>query len=499
MIYVLIIYKFIIIVMAKNSIQYLCQECGDVHLKWSGQCLSCKEWNTLKEFKEVKISKKTQEKLGHKIRGMSNGEGKKKIMSPIDILAKSKNASGDNKNLRIQTDISELDRVVGGGFFKGSLTLLTGDPGIGKSTLSLQACLAIAEKIPEKKVVIISGEESESQITDRLYRITQTPPKNLFLLSESILETAIASLDIENTGFILFDSVQTLASIEIESMSGSVTQNVAVTERIMLLSKKYNIPTILIGHVTKTGEMAGPQTMAHLVDTMLHIEGESGSDFRILKSRKNRFGDVSEIGVFSMHSSGMKEVKNPSATFLSGRLPNAIGSAIYAGVEGSRPFLIEIQSLTNATAFGYPKRSNSGFDSNRLEILLAVVARYTSAKLENDDVFINIVGGLKIKERSADLAIVASLISSKKKIALPEKTVFFGEIGLSGEIRAVNNISKRLQEAQKLGFSQAVIPTISSQAFTLLTEELLEKNIKVGDNLKLVQVKTVFELEKFIV
>ena len=490
--------------MAKNVTQYLCQDCGDVQSKWAGQCPSCKEWNTLKEYKEVKISKKTQEKLGHKISPKGKGESKNKLLSPIDIA---NNANSENKNIaniRIQTGISELDRVLGNGFFKGSITLLTGDPGIGKSTLSLQACLAIAQKIPEKKIVIISGEESESQITDRLYRITKNPPKNLFLLSESILETAISAIDLEETGFILFDSVQTLASIEVESMSGSVTQNVAVTERIMLLSKKYNIPTVLIGHVTKTGEMAGPQTMAHLVDTMLHLEGETGGDFRILKSRKNRFGDVSEIGVFSMHASGMKEVKNPSATFLSGRLADAIGSAIYVGVEGARPFLIEIQSLSNPTAFGYPKRSNSGFDSNRLEILLAVIARYTSIKLENDDVFINIVGGLKIKERSADLAIVASLLSSKRKKPLPDKTVFFGEIGLSGEIRSVNNVGKRLQEAYKLGFKKAIIPKLTKTAYANLQNELFEKNINIAvkngekTDIELLELRTVCELEKLI-
>ncbi len=484
--------------MAKKNVQYLCQECGDVQLKWSGQCMSCKEWNTLKEFKEVKISKKTQEKLGHKISETVFENNKKSLVSPYELLNNPEKLKNNaNKNIRIKTEILELDRVLGGGFFKGSITLLTGDPGIGKSTLSLQACLAIAKKI-EKKVVIISGEESESQITDRLLRITQNPPKNLFLLSESILETAINSLDLSETGFILFDSVQTLASIDIESMSGSVTQNTAVTERIMLLSKKYNIPTVLIGHVTKTGEMAGPQTMAHLVDTMLHIEGESGSDFRILKSRKNRFGDVSEIGVFSMHASGMKEVRNPSASFLSGRLDKAEGSAIFAGVEGSRPFLIEIQALSKPTNFGYPKRSNSGFDSNRLEILLAVISRYTSIKLENDDVFINIVGGLKIKERSADLAIVASLLSSKKKTALPEKTVFFGEIGLSGEVRSVNNIAKRIQEACKLGFNQAVVPTMTNVTFENLKHELLEKNIKIEKDIKLIQLKTLFDLKKII-
>jgi len=291
------------------------------------------------------------------------------------------------------------------------------------------------------------------------------------------------TIPIDETGFVLFDSVQTLASLQVASLSGSMAQSTAVTERIMMFSKTHNIPTMLIGHVTKTGEMAGPQTMAHLVDTVLHIEGDDRSDYRIVKSRKNRFGSVSEMGVFEMGEKGMTEVKNPSKSFLSGRLKNAIGSSIYAGIEGSRPFLIEVQALSNPTNFGYPKRSTSGFNANRLAILLAVTSRFTMSKLDNDDVFVNIVGGLNLQERAADLAIVAALISSKKKQPLPEKTIFFGEVGLSGEIRNGNFSEKRLLEAEKLGFTQAVIPYSAK---------------KYGGKIECVKVRTVQELERWV-
>lgn len=460
--------------MAKQKQQFLCSECGDVFGKWSGQCGSCKEWNTLKDFKEAKVVTGVQEKLAHKISTSVSGVKKK--------LSLAKKTTGTD-SLRISSGISEFDRVLGGGFFPGSITLLTGDPGIGKSTLSLQACISIAKKMPDKKVIIISGEESENQISDRLFRISEKAPKNLFLLAEGILETAMESIPIEETGFILFDSVQTLASLQVASLSGSMAQSTAVTERIMIFSKKNNIPTMLIGHVTKTGEMAGPQTMAHLVDTVLHIEGDDASEYRIVKSRKNRFGSVSEMGVFEMGNKGMIEVKNPSKSFLSGRLKNAIGSSIYAGIEGSRPFLIEVQALSSPTSFGYPKRSTSGFDANRLSILLAVLSRFTMSKLDNEDVFINVVGGLKLNERAADMAILAALISSKKKQPLPEKTIFFGEVGLSGEIRNGNFSEKRLAEAEKLGFTQAVIP---------FSAKILKGKIEC------VKVKTVQDLEKWV-
>jgi DNA repair protein RadA/Sms len=456
--------------MKSEKVKYLCSECGFVQLKWSGQCESCKEWNTLKEFKEVKIDKNNNKNLAYKI----DNKQVKKLSLPT------KNSK--NNNLRISTDIKEYDRVLGGGFFNGSITLLTGDPGVGKSTLSLHLAINIAKKIYPKKVIIISGEESEFQISDRLFRIEKNTPKNLFLLSENILESALDLIKIEETGFVFFDSVQTISSQDIISVSGSMTQSVGVTERIMHFSKKNHIPTLLIGHVTKTGEMAGPQTMAHLVDTILYLEGDKTSEYRLLKSKKNRFGSISEVGVFEMEESGLKEVQNPSKNFLFGRLKNSIGSSVFAGIEGSRAFLIEVQSLTKYTNFGYPNRSTSGFDKNRLSILLAVLAKFTNIKLDNEDVFINIVGGLKIIERASDLAIIASLISSKKKIPLPDNVVFFGEVGLSGEIRNCIYSKKRVEESIKLNFTTIVSPL------------KIVKNI----DCKYVYIRTIIDLENWI-
>ena len=364
---------------------------------------------------------------------------------------------------------------------------MTGDPGIGKSTLALHTTIAMAEKNPKKDVVLISGEESFAQISDRVFRFTQgkTPPQNLLILSEGILENALSLLEDMDISFLLFDSIQTLASQEIPSAPGSITQVTTVTEKIMIYGKDRGIPCLLIGHVTKTGEMAGPQTMAHLVDTVLHLEGEKYSEYRILRSRKNRFGSVFEMGVFEMEESGLKEVKNPSKSFLSGRLENAMGSVIFTALEGTRPFLVEVQALTKYTSFGYPKRSTSGFDTNRLNILLAVVSKYTNTKLDSEDVFINIAGGLQIKEPASDLPIIAALISSKKKIIIPSDTVFCGEVGLSGEIRQASHLEKRLYEAEKLGFTKAVIPFSS-------------KKSAAKTKMKITTVKTVQELEKLL-
>lgn len=435
--------------MAKAKEQYKCTACTHIVSKWAGQCPECGEWNSLEPYTALQMDSATQKKLHHKI-----GESTPKQLSLPQKQSES--------ITRISSGIGECDRVLGGGFFPGSLTLLTGDPGIGKSTLSLMMAIKLAQTLAQKgsskKVVLISGEESEGQVSDRLFRIAPTAPHNLFLLSEGIWESILPVLPLEDIGFLIFDSVQTIATLEVPSASGSMTQTVAITERIMELAKRNNIPTLLIGHVNKSGEMAGPQTLAHLVDTVLFLSGEETSEYRILKSKKNRFGNVSEMGVFEMKENGLQEVKNPSQSFLSGRLKNALGSAIFAGIEGTRPFLIEIQSLTKHTSFGYPKRSTSGFDANRLAILIAVLARFGGVQLDSEDVFVNTVGGLVLKERGCDLAVISALISSKKKQPLPEKTIFLGEVGLSGEVRNIAHIEKRLFEAEKMGFSHAVLP-----------------------------------------
>lgn len=435
--------------MAKVKEQYKCTACNHIFLKWAGQCPECAEWNTLEQHIALSMDSTTQKKLHHKVGESSQ----KKLSSP--------QKKSDN-TVRISSGIGECDRVLGGGFFPGSLTLLAGDPGVGKSTLSLMIAIRLANTLKKngssKKVVLISGEESEAQVSDRLFRISSLAPKNLFLLSEGIWESITSVLPLEDVGFLIFDSVQTIATLEVSSSSGSMAQTVAITERIMELSKRNNIPTLLIGHVTKSGEMAGPQTLAHLVDTVLFLSGEENLEYRILKSKKNRFGNVSEMGVFEMKENGLQEVKNPSQSFLSGRLKNALGSAIFAGIEGTRPFLIEIQSLTKHTSFGYPKRSTSGFDANRLAILIAVLSRFGGVQLDSEDVFVNTVGGLVIKERACDLAVISALISSKKKSPLPDKTIFLGEVGLSGEVRNISHIDKRLFEAEKMGFTHAVLP-----------------------------------------
>lgn len=460
--------------MTKNNTEksvFMCTDCGGEHMKWCGQCEFCKEWNTLKEIKLSATPKNTSARTAQRIE--HSNTNKKTLTSPKKPL--------ESDLVRYTTNISEFDRVLGGGFFPGSITLLTGDPGIGKSTLSLHACLELAKRYPDKKIVLVSGEESEAQISDRIFRLIPTPPKNLFLISEGIIEHSLEALgDITEVGFLLFDSIQTLSSVHVPSAPGSITQTVAVTEKIMLLAKQENIPTLIVGHVTKTGEMAGPQTLAHLVDTVLHFEGEDFSEYRILRSKKNRFGSVFEMGVFEMTQTGLHEINNPSQSFLSGRLKNALGSAVFPAMEGTRPLLMEIQALTKYTSFGYPKRSTSGFSANRLAILLAVLQRFTGAQLDNEDVFVNIVGGLKISEPAADLAVVAALISSKTKKPLLGTTVFCGEIGLSGEIRQVSRLEQRLKEAEKLGFKKAIIPV---------------QRKKIKTDLEVIEIRTVGELE----
>ena len=458
----------------KPKTLFECTDCGSEYPRWAGKCDQCGEWNTLKEKKIVEsaLVAAPSARLANKM----GTENFSKKLAPAQKTSE--------RLSRISSGISEFDRVLGGGFFEGGITLLTGDPGIGKSTLALHTAIAMAQNNPKKDVVLISGEESFAQISNRVFRFTKTPPQNLLILSEGILENAFSLFEGRDISFLLFDSIQTLASQEIPSAPGSITQVTTVTEKIMIYGKERSIPCLLIGHVTKTGEMAGPQTMAHLVDTVLHLEGEKYSEYRILRSRKNRFGSVFEMGVFEMEESGLKEVKNPSKSFLSGRLDNAMGSVIFAALEGTRPFLVEVQALTKSTSFGYPKRSTSGFDTNRLNILLAVVSKYTNTKLDSEDVFVNIAGGMKISEPASDLSIIAALISSKKKIILDSDTVFCGEVGLSGEIRQVSHLEKRLMEAEKLGFTKAIIPYSG-------------KNTKT--KMKVTALKTVQELEKLLV
>ncbi|MEI7510687.1 MAG: DNA repair protein RadA [Candidatus Peregrinibacteria bacterium] len=450
----------------KQSSAYRCSQCAASFPKWAGQCGACNAWNSLEEyFPEVTISKKT----------------------PLSSLPKKSFSTPEHSSFhdsRIPTNIEELDRVLGNGFFPDSLVLLTGDPGIGKSTLSLQVALSVSLQMPKKTVLILTGEESVPQVSSRLFRLSKNIPPNLKILSETVLESALAAMDQEEMGFLVVDSVQTLISLDLTGGSGSLSQTTAVVEQMMRFAKMRHVPVLLIGHVTKAGEMAGPQTLAHLVDVTLHLEGDRFHELRILRSGKNRFGSSNEMGVFQMEESGLVEVKNPSENFLQGRLKDAIGSAIFPSVEGNRSFLVEVQALTKWTNFGYPKRSASGVDVNRLGILLAVLARHAGVKLDSEDVFANIVGGIKVAEPALDMALLAAIISSKSKISLPSTTVFCGEVGLSGEIRNVSHLEKRLKEAEKLGFTVAVIPKSSP-------------SVKLK-NLKTILVATVGDLKKVV-
>lgn len=415
---------------------YVCTSCRAEHPKWGGQCSKCSAWNTLAE--DVVNVGKTEKKI-------SAAVPVKPTVTIGDIKLKEK---------RLGTGIGELDNVLGGGFMEDSLVLMAGDPGIGKSTLTLQICDKMAGQ--GKKVLYFSGEESVGQIASRARRLKLKNEVGLINLND--LETILATIEAERPEFVVVDSVQVMASDEIASQAGSISQVRYVAEQLMKVAKGKKIPTLLIGHVNKEGNLAGPQVLTHLVDTVLFLEGDNFHQFRLLRSTKNRFGAVDEVGVFAMESSGLTEVKNPSALFLEGRAKDPIGSCIVPILEGTRVFLVEVQALTNYTQFGYPKRTASGFDLNRLNIIIAILNRYAGMKLDSTDVYVNVVGGLKLNEPAADLAVAMAIASSKLKKPLPANMAALGELGLSGELRQVSQMEKRLKEATKMGFSELLTP-----------------------------------------
>jgi DNA repair protein RadA/Sms len=399
--------------------------------------MKCNAWNTLVED-VVNVGKK--DKVVRTSITLSNS------LEMADIKVEEK---------RIKTKIGELDRVLGGGFMEDSLVLLVGDPGIGKSTLTIQACDRMAAA--GRKVIYFSGEESVHQISSRAKRLGLSNP--ISVANNNHLETIIQTIESEKPGFVVVDSVQVMASDEVESQAGSISQVRHVAERLMEVAKTGNIPILLIGHVNKEGQLAGPQVLTHLVDTVLYLEGDRFHQFRMLRATKNRFGAVDEVGVFQMEQVGLMDVKNPSAIFLEGRSENPIGSVIFPAMEGTRTFLVEVQALTSHTQFGYPKRTASGFDLNRLNIIIAILNRYTKLNLDSSDVFVNVVGGLRLSEPGADLAVALAIASSKLKKPLPTKMAALGELGLSGEIRMASHLEKRMGELEKLGFNQAILPS----------------------------------------
>jgi len=424
--------------MAKAKTIFVCSSCGYESAKWLGKCPACNEWNS---FYEEKIAKTDT--------GFGSTDKKTKSTKPRILTdVEGKEAS------RITTGISELDRVLGGGIVKGSLVLLGGEPGIGKSTLILQIC----NKIPgEGKVLYVSGEESAEQIKIRADRLNIKNDDILFL-GETDIDIISESISEIKPKLVIIDSIQTMYSDEISSAAGTVSQVREITGRIMKICKSQGITTIIIGHVTKEGNIAGPRVLEHMVDTVLYLEGERYFSYRILRGVKNRFGSTNEVGMFEMKNEGMVEITNPSSILISEREDNPAGSVIVASMEGTRPLLIEFQALTTATLFGMPRRTANGIDYNRLTLLMAVLEKKGKLSLNSQDVYLNVVSGIKIAEPAIDLGIILAVASSYKNISIPKDVVAIGEVGLTGEIRAVNMIEKRLKEAEKLGFKKCIIP-----------------------------------------
>ncbi len=423
--------------MAKVSTVFVCSSCGYESAKWLGKCPACNEWNSFYEEKTSKENSKT-------------GKREKTTNSTLRLL---KEVEGKDK-ARTATGITELDRVLGGGLVKGSLVLLGGEPGIGKSTLILQLCDKMAG---EGKVLYVSGEESAEQIKIRSDRL-KIENDNILFLGETDIDIIQENILQVNPKLVVIDSIQTMYSDEITSSAGTVSQVREITSRIMRMCKSNDITTIIIGHVTKEGNIAGPRVLEHMVDTVLYLEGERYFSYRILRSVKNRFGSTNEIGMFEMQNEGMIEIDNPSSVLISEREDNPAGSVVVASMEGTRPLLIELQALTTPTIFGMPRRTANGIDYNRLTMLVAVLEKKVGLNLSSQDIYLNVVSGIRLVEPAVDMGVVLACASSFKNRSIPKDLVAIGEVGLTGEIRAVNLIEKRIKEAEKLGFKTCIIP-----------------------------------------
>ena len=432
--------------MAKIKTSYICSECGFESPKWYGKCPSCGEWNTLNEELNSQQTKNS----------FSNS------FSTVNQVLALDDICGENDE-RITTKIEEFDRVLGGGIVKGSLVLLSGDPGIGKSTILLQICQNLGSK--GQKILYVSGEESANQIKLRAVRIGVTT-NNLFILSQTDLATIVECIKAEKPDIVIIDSIQTMVYEQVNSSAGSITQVRECTNVFMHTAKGLGIPIFIVGHVNKDGAIAGPKVLEHIVDTVLYFEGERNYSYRILRGVKNRFGSTNEIGVFEMTADGLKEVLNPSLMMISGRPKNTSGTCVACVMEGTRPILAEVQGLVCATGFGTPRRMSTGFDYNRMSMLLAVLEKRAGYFFNNMDAYVNVVGGLKLDEPAADLTVAVALVSSLKDKAVDDKTIAFGEVGLAGEIRAVNNCEQRIAEAKRLGFERCIIPFHNYKSIT---------------------------------
>ena len=438
-------------VMAKDKIAYVCSNCGQESAKWVGKCPSCGQWNT---FIEIRISGETgsmaaKQAAANVHKAMSHSGARPMLLRDI--------SSKDEP--RIDTHDTELNRVLGGGLVKGSIVLLGGEPGIGKSTLTLQTIL----NMPEKRILYVSGEESAHQLKMRAERISKELTDNVMILCETSLDDIFRHISDVKPEFVVIDSIQTISTADVDSSPGSLSQVRECASALLRFAKSSGVPVLLIGHITKEGTLAGPKILEHIVDTVIQFEGDNHYMYRILRSTKNRFGSTSELGIYEMQQQGLRQVSNPSELLLSQDHAGLSGIAISSAIEGVRPFLVETQALVSTAAYGTPQRSATGFDQRRLNMLLAVLEKRVGFKLVQKDVFINIAGGLRVTDLAMDLSVIAAVLSSNVDTAIETGWCMAGEVGLSGEVRPVSRIAQRIAEAEKLGFKDMIIPALNVQ------------------------------------
>ena len=438
-------------VMAKDKIAYVCSNCGQESAKWVGKCPSCGQWNT---FSEIRISGETgsmaaKQAAANVHKAMSHSGARPMLLRDI--------SSKDEP--RIDTHDTELNRVLGGGLVKGSIVLLGGEPGIGKSTLTLQTIL----NMPEKRILYVSGEESAHQLKMRAERISKELTDNVMILCETSLDDIFRHISDVKPEFVVIDSNQTISTADVDSSPGSLSQVRECASALLRFAKSSGVPVLLIGHITKEGTLAGPKILEHIVDTVIQFEGDNHYMYRILRSTKNRFGSTSELGIYEMQQQGLRQVSNPSELLLSQDHAGLSGIAISSAIEGVRPFLVETQALVSTAAYGTPQRSATGFDQRRLNMLLAVLEKRVGFKLVQKDVFINIAGGLRVTDLAMDLSVIAAVLSSNVDTAIETGWCMAGEVGLSGEVRPVSRIAQRIAEAEKLGFKDMIIPALNVQ------------------------------------
>ena len=443
--------------MAKDKIAYVCSNCGQESPKWIGKCPACGQWNT---FKEIRIAPAASPKLSESRRGLNSHTAQTSAAAVGKALRLHEISNHDDP--RIDMHDNELNRVLGGGLVPGSIVLLGGEPGIGKSTLSLQTML----RLTEKKILYVSGEESAHQLKMRANRLVgdrSATNDNFLILCENSLENIFEHIKAEQPELVVIDSIQTIMTEDVESSAGSIAQVRECASALLRFAKSSGVPVILIGHITKEGTLAGPKILEHIVDTVIQFEGDQHYMYRILRSMKNRFGSTAELGIYEMQQNGLRQVSNPSELLLTQDHDGLSGIAISSAIEGVRPFLVESQALVSTAAYGTPQRSATGFDQRRLNMLLAVLEKRVGFKLMQKDVFINIAGGLRVTDLAMDLSIIAAVLSSNVDTPIESGWCMCGEVGLSGEVRPVNRIEQRIAEAEKLGFSDIIIPKYNLQ------------------------------------